>query len=75
MSRDVQIKVVVKQEVYDWLENCAREKALGSAADLAASLLSEIVLSIRSSRRGPSGFTPEEEDLIQARLRDLGYME
>ncbi len=75
MSEIVEISIEIPVSLFEWLNGRARQAGLPSAADYARMLLVETASVVQKVSEGAEQGAATEEELIEERLRALGYIE
>ena len=75
MSEIVEISIEIPVSLFEWLNARARQAGLPSAADYAKMLLVETASVVQKVSEDAEQGTTTDEELIEERLRALGYIE
>jgi hypothetical protein len=75
MATDDKIKISIKKSLAIKLKKRLKDTEFKTLSEYVNFILEEVLASLEEQEDEDSGYTPEEEEKVKQRLKDLGYID
>ena len=75
MASDEKIKISIKKSLAIKLKKRLKDTEFKTLSEYVNFILEEVLASLEEQEDEDSGYTPEEEEKVKQRLKDLGYID
>jgi Arc/MetJ-type ribon-helix-helix transcriptional regulator len=75
MASDDKIKISIKKSLAIKLKKRLKDTEFKTLSEYVNFILEEVLASLEEQEDEDSGYTPEEEEKVKQRLKDLGYID